>query len=340
MYLCERDAGMQGEGAIDIFYPTRHVSNRQLAKMWARHLRIWRFARYADMLSRLLPGRDAHIVNMPSDRDLYNFYATTGPHLGFTAQEERLGQEALRRLGVPEAKPFVCIYGRDSAYLKKVQPEGKVNWDYHDYRDMTIRNFLPAAEELTKKGYYIIRVGSVVEEALETQNPMIVEYSTSGLRTEFLDIYLCAKCSFFLGVSGGLVAVPMVFRQPIVYVNCIPLEYVFASSPQDILIPKKLWLRGTQRFLTFREILESGAGRYLHAEDYERAGIDIVENTPEEIAAAALEMDDRLGSRWQSTEEDEELQRRFRALFKTSEINGEFNARIGAGFLRQNRQML
>lgn len=51
-------------------------------------------------------------------------------------------------------------------------------------------------------------------------------------------------------------------------------------------------------------------------------------------------MDERLKGMWQTTEEDEELQRRFWSLFKPSELNRVFRSRIGAEFLRQNRELL
>ena len=43
---------------------------------------------------------------------------------------------------------------------------------------------------------------------------------------------------------------------------------------------------------------------------------------------------------WQTTKEDEELQRNFRALFKRNDLNSVFCTRVGTEFLRQNRQLL
>jgi len=43
---------------------------------------------------------------------------------------------------------------------------------------------------------------------------------------------------------------------------------------------------------------------------------------------------------WETNEKDEELQRFFWRLFKPSELNGVFRARIGAEFLRQHREWL
>lgn len=53
-----------------------------------------------------------------------------------------------------------------------------------------------------------------------------------------------------------------------------------------------------------------------------------------------MEMDERLNGAWRTTDQDEELQKRFWSLFPTSELNGVFLSRIGTEFLRQNRELL
>jgi hypothetical protein len=66
----------------------------------------------------------------------------------------------------------------------------------------------------------------------------------------------------------------------------------------------------------------------------------LFDNTPEEISAAALEMDARLSGTWNTTKEDEEFQERFWSLFKPGDWNMEFRSRIGAQFLRENPYFL
>jgi hypothetical protein len=51
-------------------------------------------------------------------------------------------------------------------------------------------------------------------------------------------------------------------------------------------------------------------------------------------------MDERIKGTWQTTEEDEELQKRFWKLFTPNDLNKVFRARIGTEYLRQNRQLL
>ena len=212
-------------------------------------------------------------------------------------------------------------------------------WDDNDFRNSSIHSQLPMAEELTRRGYFAVRMGAIVKEALNTANPMILDYATKH-RTDFLDIYLGAKCRFFLGDPTGYVGVPFSFRRPLALVNSIPFEHILSWDPNYLVIPKKLWLRNEQRFMTFREILDSGVGRFLTTAEYEEFGIEVVDNTPEEITAAAVEMDERLNGTWRTTEEDDDLQRRFWLLFKSSELNGVLLSRVGAEFLRQNKVLL
>lgn len=345
VYLCERDAGInvpRRQPFVDILYHMPFVCNSQLKKMWDRSLHVIPFNIYIysiDRLNHFLPGGQAHGNLMPNnDRDVYGLMDSIPPHLSFTANEEQLGETGLNNLGIPEGTAFVCFHARDSAYHKNTFQ----NFDasYHDYRDSNIHSYVLAAEELTRRGSYAIRMGAVVSEALNTSDPRIIDYAANGQRNDFMDIYLGAQCSFFISSGTGIDAIPTIFRRLIVFVNFVPLEYGQYWRSGNLFIPKKHWLQDESRFMTFREILDSGAGRFLRSQQFEEQGIELVENTPEEIAAVVVEMDDRLKGTWQATEEDEELQRRFWSLFKPSDINGVFRARIGAEFLRRHREWL
>ncbi len=340
LYLCERDAGLHGRRTLDMFYHILPVCNHQLKTMWDRTLRVWGFARSLDRVNRWLPGGHPHWIPMQphKDRDLQALLPQQPPHLSFTPAEETQGRRFLDHCGVQEGVPFVCFQARDLAYLATVYPER--NWDYHSYRSTAIHSYLPAMEELARRGYAAFRVGAVVQTPLRSTHPRIIDYATNG-RTEFLDIYLGARCHFGLGDPSGILCIPMIFRRPRALVGAIPFEHLPSWGPHDVCIPKKLWLAAEHRFLTFREILESGIGRSFHrTEQYEQCGIEVIENTPEEITAVAVEMDERLKGTWRETEEDGELQRRFWALFAQSPLHGIIQAHIGAEFLRQHRTLL
>lgn len=341
-YLCERDTGMQDPRAVDFFYHNSLACNAQLKRMFGRKLRVAPLARWLDRANGIIPGGEKHHISIISrdvhhTRDVSGLLARTQVHLTFTEEEQRTGRQALLNMGIPEGAPFVCFHARDSAYLDAVLPN--TDWGYHGHRDSSIQNYLAAAEELVKRGYFAIRMGSRVKHALDSENPRIIDYALNG-RTDFMDVFLGANCRFFIGDTAGIFAVPSIFRRPTAFVNYIPLEIAHTWNPYDLFIPKTLWLGSEHRFMSFREILDSGVGRYGRHDQYQRQGIDVVENTPEEIAALAVEMDERLKGTWQTTEEDEELQRSFWSLFKPSELHGEIRSRIGADFLRRNKALL
>jgi putative glycosyltransferase (TIGR04372 family) len=309
--------------------------------MWQRTIHIYAVAAWLDRLNRRVPGGKSHIIPIATppfhNRDIHGLLARNPPHLSFTSREEHMGQDGLNMIGIPAGAPFVCLMARDSAYLDSLYPER--DWSYHDHRDASIQNHIPSAEELTRRGYFVVRMGAAVKESLNTTNPMVIDYATN-FRTDFLDMYLGSQCRFLLTTDCGYQNVAQVFRRPIAWTNYPYLEFVHTWLPNQLFIPKKLWHKAEQRFLTFPEILESRVGRIFGGSQFDQLGIELIENTPEDISAIALEMDDRLSGAWQSTEEDEDLQRRFWELFASSELHGRIVSRIGTEFLRQNRDLL
>ena len=336
LYQCELDAGVHGKRWLNFFYSSSTISNQQLLRMWGRTLHIHPFARYIDRINRRLPGGAVHRIVLPTDRDERQLLRRTRPHISFTAEELDSGRKALSALGVPEGEPFICFHSRDSAYLNTLVPGH--DWSYHDYRDTEIGNFLPAAEEMGRRGYYALRMGAVVKETVVSDSPRVIDYASKG-RSDFMDIYLLANCRFFLCSSSGLMGVANTFRVPLAYAGEVPLEYE-PRGKRDLFIPKKLWLRNEKRFLTFREIVESGAGRFLRGDEFEALGLELVENSKDDVMALAVEMDERLEGKWDTTDEDADLHQRYWALFDETTLCYNSPSRIGAAFLRQNRNLL
>lgn len=270
--------------------------------------------------------------------DIHGLLPRTPVHLSFTVEEEHLGREGLKAMGISEGTPFICFHVRDSAYHESATPDR--DFSFSDYRDSTIHNHVPAAGEMTYRDYFTVRMGAVVKEPLQTTNPMIIDYATK-YRSDFMDIFLCAKCYFYIGDQCGLDIIPSIFRKPIANVNVVPIQAVRTWGQDDLFIPKKLWLREERRFMTFREIFDRRIDNIRIGKHYEQLGIEPVENAPEEIKALAVEMDERLKGTWQTTEEDEELQRRFWSIYRPDKLfHGVIVSHIGAEFLRQNQELL
>ena len=216
----------------------------------------------------LIPGGTVHKIGSPthSDRDVHNLVDLFPPHLQFTDKEVARGEAGLRMMGIPTSTPFVCLIVRDSAFLDAHSPR---DWSYHNYRDSDIQNYVLAAEELADRGYFVIRMGAKVRETIKSSHPRVIDYAANGMRSDFMDVYLGAKCEFCISAVAGFDAVPFIFRRPIVWVNFVPFGYLPTSGAQLMGITKHHFSLKKDRELTLREIFTNGAGFWTRISDYE-----------------------------------------------------------------------
>ncbi|MEK7233809.1 MAG: TIGR04372 family glycosyltransferase [Elusimicrobiota bacterium] len=339
-YLCRHDEP-GGGGTLDLFFYGA-AANMQLMLMWSRVLTMSRLVWPAWKLNTLLPGGKANEVDLPLTnadyeraRDLFTRHAA---HLFFTPEEEDRGRRALRMMGVPQGMPFVCFHARDAAFLERTSPS---KYGYHDYRDSSIKNFLPAARALTSRGYALIRMGAVVAEPLDSGDTLVIDYA-SRHRTEFLDIFLAGKCAFFIAANSGIADVAETFRRPQLRTNVTQFfAELLLTGPKDVFITKRVWLEKEERFMSLRELVSSPAWEIRCSGQLEALGIKLIENTAEEILEAATELEERLRGVWRETPEDLERQRIFwKILQDAGKLNQPPVSRIAAGFLRRHPEIL
>ncbi len=339
VYLMERRAGLSPCKTVDIFYPDRPWKcNRQMVKMWKKLIPLHDLVYWIVWANWRNPLLAKYSHDSPNpDRDVYGLSNNTPPLVSFTGKEEDRGAALQRQMGIVPGSRIVCFHARDSAYLKTLRPE--INWEYHNYRDTDIDTYVPAIKELVARGYYCIRMGRVAEKDFSWKHPQVIDYATSSWRSDFADIYLVSRCHFYIGNSCGVDDIARFFRKPQVVLNMIRMSGVSAWSPNYFNIFKKLWLIKEKRFLKFREIINSELGN-LEKKDYKEYGIEIVDNTPEEIFDAIIEKEESMRGCWQTNDEYEELQRRFWGLYKPDRFNRVFKARVGSKFLLQNKELL
>lgn len=334
-YLCEKDAGLHPK-SFDIWTHRNKVSNKQLAKMIGREILVdpTRFTRLLILVNRMFRGWEKHVCNSEQlDRDIHNLFEKQGPHLEFTEAEERLGRKTLAEWGIPENAKWVCLIVRDSAYLPDLT--------YHGYRDSDIDTYPLVAEELVKRGYYVFRMGAKVAKRAESR--WIIDYATNGMRSEFMDVYLGAKCEFAISNGTGIDAIPVIFRRPVCYVNYVPIEYLSTFNKRSLAIWKHHYKDGKR--MSLKEIYESGAGQFMSSEKFTEAGITLVDNTPEEIRDVVGEMEVRCGGYpfyddWEYIRQREfwKLFPRSMSAYNAKPLHGEIRMRIGAKFLEQYDQ--
>jgi putative glycosyltransferase (TIGR04372 family) len=354
LYLCEKDFGINVPNVryYDIFYfRYQPISNIFLAEKIKKIIPI--YPKYILepilYLNRFLPGFRKFEVgqNTLNDRDVNNLLDRSKIHLKFTKEEIEYGDRLLGILGIPKNSKIVCLLVRDSSYLfTKFGP----GYEYHNYRDCNVNNYLEAAEELSKLGYFIVRMGEVAKEKFESNNPKIIDYANNVNRSPFLDIYLGYKCIFTISTSSGWDAVPShLFKKPMLYTNYSPIILMSSFSKKYLITIKKYFDLNNNKILNFSEIYSRNLFYLTKDIDYNYNNIKLIENTPEEIKNAALDMHNLITNKLILSTEDQILQKRFwtdfpnevkSSYFQKKSLHGEIKALISPSFLRNNKTLL
>jgi putative glycosyltransferase (TIGR04372 family) len=345
---------------IDLFYilPRDNIHNRQLARMWKRKL-IFFSGYLLDPINRVgkfIPGWKLHTIGLfPSkyELDVDNLIAKYQA-LHFTAEEEIYGKKMLNKFGLKDNDKFICLVVRDSKYqLKKISARYH-DWSYHDYRNYDIDHFVLAAEELTKRGYFVFRMGVVANKPMKSDNPKIIDYVNTKLRSDFMDVYLGAKCTFCISTGLGFDEVPYIFRRPIALLS-VPLGDLRSYSEKFLLLSRLHILEKEKRKLSLSEIFSHGVGFAYDTKIFKQKGIKLLDYTPEQIKDFAIEMAENLENEKKLNPEEEELQKIFKNLFSYNvqrleylkeikkppyKFHGQIRSRYSMKFLKENRDWL
>lgn len=325
--------------------------NRQLQRMWARTVPVVESVWLNRLLHRLLPllSRTRFIQSIVDNSANHREMALGRPHLAFTAEEEAEGRALLARMGIGEKDWFVCIHARSPDYLNQTGQAAASQ--RNRYRDSSIENYLEAARWFTAQGGFVLRMGSAVDAPLpDIGNPRIIDYATKN-RSDFLDVYLPAKCRYFIGSTSGLTAVPEIFNVPIAWANFASYGSI-AEGAKAVFAPKLLRDRASGRFLTLREVVKLGAIptgpdpenriNYAHF-DLDLAmthpEIEWIENDAEDILGLAKDLVDRVAGR-EPSDEARRLHDGYLACYGESPHNSPHTARLGPRFALRHKDLI
>ena len=175
---------------------------------------------------------------------------------------------------------------------------------HNEYRNSDIKTFAKAAHQIAERGGWVARIGAPGVEMMPAW-PNSIDLPSVHPSTDWLDVFVMGGCRFFLGDSSGPICVAGTFGRDVIGVN---LELGCPSTWMALHSPK-LYRRGG-KLMTLSESIKAGL---LVRHRPIPAGIEVVDNTAEDIEAAAVEyMDGMLVSY--------DFQERYRGVFPSEMI--------------------
>ena len=347
-YMADHNLGLLPSRTMDLFFHTKPSANRVLDQLLERRLNVTPIARYAQAFNARIPGGRAHAVELGNaqrdrERDHYRAYTQTLQHFSLNDEEKSEARRQLRAYtGIPDDAKFVCFFSRTSSYLKVLHAGGTVRRPVeiptgNILRNSSILTYLPAAEELAKRGYWCFRMGAVVDEAIPCRHERVIDYA-SNFRSELLDIYLISHCDLILSDTTGLCDLSFMFRRPTATANLFNL--LLLHSWDGVFMPKKYFVERENRIFSLPELLANGGGPATSADwpQYARThGLRIEDNSAEEILDLAIETLERLDGTWRDGPADLERQAGVEKLYSGQplQLGGPLRATLSASFLRR-----
>ncbi len=318
----------------------RKPANEALLAHWPRNIRVIRSGWVCWLLRPLmsfpevvdsLRGYCSILRGASRTYDVQSRWADRAPIFHRSEAEIARGEAELRALGIPEGAWFVCVHSREGGYAPADE------WA-NSYRNTNIADYMEAMRAIVARGGWCIRLGDPTMRPLDPM-PGVVDYARSSSKSDWMDLFLCARCRFFLGNSSGLFGLAGIFGKPSALANMTPLGGVYSLFPSDISIPKLL-MDAQGRMLPLPDAFADEASELRLTPEFAERGLRQVDNTPQEIAELAIEMLDRLDGKLKDEPDDADLQARFRALIQPHHYCWHASARIGRAFLRRHRDLL
>lgn len=244
------------------------------------------------------------------------------PLLKLEAHDRERGFQVLEQLKIPSDAWFVALHVREGdSRITRSNSNAK------------IETYFKAIQSITDLGGYVIRMGHPGMTPLPTIE-RVVDYANSKYKSDWMDVFLWASCRFFIGTSSGPLTVPPTFGRPILYTNC-PAIGINPYFPRSLMLPKLYYSNTENRFFSFREMLDSSMG-WTVSSVFEEIDCTIVDNTPDEIDAAVIEMLEADGL--PDTHELSELQTQFNALRSQYGDTGQIT--ISQSFVQKHSSLL
>ena len=313
--------------------------NQSILGYWKKYFIVIQNPVLARLLSPLcfhplLKSDEKYAATQGGTSSVYEINARWGdrdPLLKITDQDLNAGRNILMQMGLQENDWFVCVHMREGGFSPSDE-------HFHGHRNANIETFIPAIQYIIDQGGKCIRMGD------KTMTPMppidgLIDYALSPYKSDFMDVFLCSECLFFLGSNSGLFEISTVFGTPVAASNMGPITSL-PTGMHDISIPMMHSEFAQNDLLSFSEVLDTEIANYRVSDDFKKAGIDIIPNTKEEILELAIEQFQKVNNSFIVSETNEVLQKKYKALFKPGHYGYGYASKIGEKFLERYSHLL
>lgn len=214
--------------------------------------------------------------------DLRERCATVPLKLRLAPDREEVARRTAAALGVDD-RPLVTLHVREGGHAAE---KGVVDRQKDTARNARIETYAEAVDWLVSKGFLVVRLGDPTMTPF--RRPGVIDLATSPSRSLALELWCVLRSAFLIAGDSGPFNLSVLTGVPLLGVNITHLIGAYPLRPHDRSILKHTVDAASGRNLSLEEMLTPAhlkerwvTGRY-----------HFIDNPPEEIRAAVMEMVD------------------------------------------------
>jgi len=344
LYLKARELGYFKSDRPILFAPPEDVVNQALIDGWKQYIQV---VSDPDEIKKIQTDYGASWVyldyyTVPDGRTLHRDIAHRavqkqweaegrGPLLEISEEQRKEGRKILKSQGVPEDAWFVVLHVREAGFFDEDTP-----WSYNRYRNASIETYIDAIKEIANRGGWVVRIGDPSMAPLVKMD-RVIDYALGDFRSKWMDLFLIAESRFYFGMPSGPSSVAVAYGVPTVGTNWFPLgAWPFCKG--DIFIHKLLRRKDNGQIMSISECMKPPFFIAMEPMFFEAQGVELVDNTPEEIRDTVVEMLDCLDGKAKYSDQDNLSQETYRALADPYGVG--LSPRIARTFLDRHPELL
>lgn len=203
-------------------------------------------------------------------------------YFSLSADEITKGFEILKSTGLDTSRKFIVIHIREDGYNNNFS-------DNHSVRNSDPTSYIKAIKFILSKGINVIRVGDKSMKKLPKLDGFL-DYAHSKIKSDFMDVFLAAKCIFCIGTSSGYYHIPMFFDRPILLLNCVPLAPVLSLTDKSMFLSKKYIYTNSKKKVNLIELFTFNKMMLGDLKSLKENNITVLDNSAEDVLSATKDM--------------------------------------------------
>ena len=315
--------------------------NKYLAQQYRRHVTLlgkrqkWigEAIRFVVPIFRI---RRRRVNNRSSNK--FEIWNSGSPTLNFKRDEIKRGEKLESDLNLYQE--FISFAISSKQYRSHVDKAQVANSKSEKQDLITtipdLSNYLALFSELSKNNLLVLRMGIHEDNRLPVDvGHGVIDYAFLN-RSEFGDVWLASRCLYFSTAGAGAWWLGAAFGKRTVLSDSYALRGT--SGANDLFIPQLAKFEQSSEIASFAWMVAND--EWAFDQNKLNREYSIIKNTPQQIVDVNFEMLARLSGNWVETDEDIDLQRRFRSCQDLYRPADRSPARIGAKFLREHQYLL